>query len=192
NRLDSISWSAQAAHTSFTNSTQTPFSDYGAFLSWNHLLDPRTSLITSVTFDWYDASDLVNSQRLFWQIMTGVHSQLTHRLTVNASVGMTFANTYQNNPVAFSVPTTFSQSGSASGWVAQGSLNYQLLKTTSITLSAANLIVPTSFGQLQKTETAGFTIGHDINPRSHLGFSANFAHTSGNAFFGGTSSDFFS
>ena len=192
NRLDSISWSAQAAHTSFTNSTQTPFSDYGAFLSWNHLLDPRTSLITSVTFDWYDASDLVNSQRLFWQIMTGVHSQLTHRLTVDASVGASFANAYQNNPVTFAAPTTFTQSGAGSGWVAQGSMTYQLLRTTTVSASAANLIVPTSFGQLQRTETASLGLSHDINSRSHLAFSANFAHTSANSFLGGTNADFFS
>ena len=45
-----------------------------------------------------------------------------------------------------------------------GTVNYQLLKNTFVTLAAAYLIVPTSFGNLQKTTTAGFTLAHDAPP----------------------------
>ena len=97
-----------------------------------------------MNFDWLDADDIGKSQRLFWQIMTGVKSQLTRRLTVTASVGAAFANAYQTARCRSSPTSTFIQTGAASSMVALGSLNYLLLKNTSVTLSAAHLIVPTT------------------------------------------------
>ena len=76
--------------------------------------------------------------------------------------------------------------------VGLGSLNYLLLKNTSVTLSAAHLIVPTSFGQLQKTTTAGLTVSHDINYWSNVAVSANFAHTDSNTLVSTGPADFFS
>ena len=113
NRIDSISWSVAGQPGDVHNAPgQTPYNDFAASLAWNRLLDPRTTWTTSVNFDWFDADDLVKSQRLFWQIMTGLKSQLTQRLTVSASVGATFANTWQNS-AGFAPPgtTTFIQAG---------------------------------------------------------------------------------
>ena len=127
-RRDLLSWSVQARNVTFDNDPgQTPYNDYAASLAWNHLIDPRTTLTTSVNFDWYDADDVFKSQRLFWQIMTGLTSQLTRRLTVNGSVGVSFANTWQNAVVVPLGTTTF-QTGAANGWVGQVGLNYQLLQ----------------------------------------------------------------
>ena len=193
NRIDSFSWSVQANRTTFDNDPgATPFTDLGATVAWTRLLDPRTSWTTSVNFDWLDADDIGKSQRLFWQIMTGVKSQLTRRLTVSASVGAAFANAYQTAPVPVFAAPTFIQTGAANSMVALGSLNYLLLKNTSVTLSAAHLIVPTSFGQLQKTTTAGATLVHNINYWSNVAVSANFAHTESNTFFTTGPADFFS
>jgi hypothetical protein len=153
-----------------------PFTDVGATLAWNRLLDPRMTWTTSVTFDWLDANDIGSSQRLFWQIMTGVKSQLTRQLTVLANVGVGFANAWQNNPVPLGTPT-FIQSGAANSVIASAIVNYQLLRTTALTVSAAHLIAPTSFGQLQEITTAGFTVSHDINFWSNVTLGAYYAHT---------------
>ena len=161
-------------------------------VAWNRLLDPTTTLTTSVSFDWYDADDLFKSQRLFWQIMTGVHSQLTRRLTLTASVGASFANTWQD---AASLGTTTFQTGARNGGVGSLGVNYRLTRTTNVYASAAQLIVPTTSGQLQKTTTAGFGINHNINDWSSLAFGAHYAHTNtgtGSSIFVGTSGDFFS
>ena len=195
-RRDLLSWSVQARNVTFDNDPgQTPYNDYAASLAWNHLIDPRTTLTTSVNFDWYDADDVFKSQRLFWQIMTGLTSQLTRRLTVNGSVGVSFANTWQNAVVVPLGTTTF-QTGAANGWVGQVGLNYQLLQTTSLSASAAQLIIPTTTGQLQKTTTAGFGISHSINAWSNLAFAANLAHTDSSvnatSLVLGTTADFFS
>ena len=61
-----------------------------------------------------------------------------------------------------------------------------------VTLAGANFIVPTSFGQLQKTTTAGFTLNHNINHWSSVALSANYAHTVSNTFFSTGPADFFS
>ena len=82
--------------------------------------------------------------------------------------------------------------GRPTAWSRWAALNYLLLKTTSVTLAAAHLIVPTSFGQLQKTTTAGFTLTHDINYWSNVALSANFAHTDSNTSFSTGPADFFS
>ena len=191
-RIDSLSWTVHANRTTFDNDPgQTPFTDLGATAAWTRLIDRHTTWTNSVTFDWLDADDLAKSQRLFWQILTGVRSQLTRRLTVTASVGAAFANAYQTAAAPVFAPT-FIHPGAASSWVATGTLSYQLLKNTNVTLAAAHLIVPTSFGQLQKTTTAGFTVSHNINYWSSVALSANFAHTASNTSFSTGPADFFS
>lgn len=191
NRIDSIAWSGQVSRTTYTDSTQTPYSDYATSLTWIRLLDPRTTMTSTVSFDWFDADDLVKSQRLFWQIMTGVRSQLTRRLTVTASLGAGFANGWNNGLVA-PLPTSTFLTGASSSWQALATVNYQLLKTTSIFVSAAHLIVPTSDGHLQKTTTAAFGIGHDINALSRISFFASYAHTGKGTNLLSTDADFFS
>jgi hypothetical protein len=191
NRIDSIAWSGQVSRTTFSGSTQTPYSDYATSLTWIRLLDPRTTMTTSLSVDWFDADDFVKSQRLFWQIMTGVRSQLTRRLTVTASAGIGLANGWNNGLIAPTSGTTF-LTGAASSWQALASVNYQLLKTTSIFVSGAHLIVPTSEGQLQKTTTAAFGIGHDINALSRISFFANYAHTGRGSNLLSTDADFYS
>ena len=92
--------------------------------------------------------------------------------------------------------TTPFQGGAASGAVGQGSCDLSAVEDTGISVSAAHLIIPTTSGQLQKTTTAGFTINHDINAWSSVGFDAHFAHTDSSVnstnLFAGTSADFFS
>ena len=76
-------------------------------------------------------------------------------------------------------------------------LTYQLLKTTRLSLTAAQAVVPLTTGQLQKSDAIGLTLTHDINSLSNLAFSTQFSFipaTSGNSVFGGQSgeSEFFS
>jgi hypothetical protein len=176
-RADSISWSGQASRTTFTGSSQTPYNDLSNSVAWDHLVSPTTTWTTSVSLDWYDFDDLVKSQRLFWQLMTGIKSQLTRRLTVTASVGESFANTWQNAALVQLPGTIPVQTGAASGTVGLAGLTYEWLKTTTITASVGHLIVPLTTGQLQKTTTASFGIGHSINAWSNLAFFVNYAHT---------------
>lgn len=188
-RKDSIVWSAQASTASYTDSTQTPYKDVTTTLAWNRLLSSTTTLNNSVMFDWFAADDTADSQRLFWQIMTGVTSQLSRRLTINASAGEVFANAYQSGGNVSPGTTSFQvQPGAAHDWVANVGLKYQLLKTTSVSLTAAQTVAPTILGNLQKSDTVGVSLSHDINEFSNLTFSSNVAHTNSL----GTEGNFFS
>jgi hypothetical protein len=140
-------------------------------------------------FDWFATDDSANSQRLFWQIMTGLQSRLTKRLTFNASAGEVFSNAYQSGTTAPLSPTSFQiQPGAAHDWVANVGLQYQLMKTTNISFTAAQTVAPTILGYLQKSDTVGVTLSHDINEFSNLTFSSNVAHTKAL----GTEGNFFS
>lgn len=188
-RADSITWSTQASKATFTDSTQTPYRDLTTTGAWNHLLSPTTTWTNTATFDWFMGEDPASSQRLFWQIMTGVQSQLTHRLTFTGAVGETFSNAYQKNPFVPAGFTSFQlQPGAANSWVGNAALKYQLLKTTTVSLAVAQAIIPTVLGDLQKTESVGLSLNHDINDWSNLSFSAQRSHTLSL----GTEADFFS
>ncbi len=192
-REDSISFSAGGTATTFTNSNQSNYTDVTTGAAWNHSFSPRTTLTTSVSFDWFSQDDQAKSERVFWQIMTGLRSQLSSRLSYNVAVGASYANSYQLAAVAPASPssTVPLQSGVTTGALANVGVSYKLLKSTTISFSAGELLVPTTLGPLQKISTVGATLSYGINDVSNLSFSTQFANISEDAFVGG-SSDFYS
>ena len=184
NRLDTISWTNNASTVSFSQgagttsgiSAQTPYFDYVTTGAWTHLLSPTTRFTDTFKFNWHSTDDAAKSQRLLWDLQSSLISQLTRRLTLNASVSGTFLDAYEKNPSAapsagLFAPTGFNvTSGTqlAVQWSAE--VQYLLSNTTRASLSAANVVTPTIFGQLQQTDSIGFTINHNINHSSALTF----------------------
>ena len=196
-RIDTIVWAANASSVSFTDPTQTPYVDFNTGPTWTHSLSQTTSLINSVNFDWFSQDNTAKSQRLFWTITSGLKSQLSSRLSASANVLFYFANSYQNgiaqpiNPSGSFQPLV----GAGHSWGANVGVSYQLLKNTQVSLTAAQVIIPTFTGQLQQSQSIGATLGQTINEFSNLSFSANYAQTtSPNTGLGltGTSAEFFS
>lgn len=194
-RLDSISWSAHASTVSYSDPTQTPYVDFSTTAAWNHNINATTTLTNSANFDWFSQDNEVKSQRLFWQFMTGLQSQLTPRLSFNGQVGAAFVNAYQKGEIQLIMPPgVFQQKvGTAQGWTGNIGLNYKLLKDTRVSLNAARSIVPTIYGQLQRIESIGLTLNHDINFFASLTFFTQFSHleTAETANTGPTASDNF-
>ena len=161
-RTDSISWSANATKAVYTDPNQSPYVDYSTNAAWIHRLGPTTTLTNSVNFDWLMVDNVSNSQRLFWNPMTALQSQLSKRLSFNGAVGYAFVNAYDNGVAQPAIPsgaTTFQQqTGASSDWVGNALLNYQLLNTSRVSLTAAKSIVPTVFGQLENVESIGSTL----------------------------------
>jgi hypothetical protein len=203
-RIDTISWTTQANKVEFTDPTQFPYIDVTTTAAWKHDISQTTTLNNFVSFDWFSEDDPAQSQRLFWKFMTGLNSRLSPRLTFTGHVGVGFVNSYQTASVQSTIPSGLTgiapfvpQVGSANSILADFALTYQLFKTTRVSLTAAQAVAPTSFGQLQKSDTVGLILTHDINQLSTLSFSANFAFvpaTQGNSVFTGQTgnSDFFS
>jgi hypothetical protein len=177
-----------------------PYVDFTTSAAWNHNLSQTTTLTNSVNFDWFSEDNPANSQRLFWKLMSGLQSQISPRLTLNGDIGLVFANTYQNGnaqspipPIPPGVAPFQPQVGAGHGWVGDIGLTYKLFKTTNISLTAAQSIIPTFSGQLQQSSTIGLTLNHDINQLANLSFSTQYAQTSSPGQIGQTStaSDFF-
>ena len=141
--------------------------------------------------------------------MSGFDSKLSPRLNVSGHVGWGFVNSYQTGQSVFPSglsPTTIDltgivpftpQVGTANSLLADVALSYQLMRATKVSLTAAQAVVPTTFGQLQKSDVVGINVAHDINQWSSLSFSAQFSFipaTQGSSLFGGQtgSSEFFS
>jgi hypothetical protein len=200
-RNDSISWTADANTVSFTDPTQTPYVDVTSTMSWNHSLSQTTTLTDSVNFDWFSQDNSTKSQRLMWRFTTGLQSQLSQLLTFHGNVGLVFANAYQAANAQSPIPppppgvAPFQpQVGAGHGWVGDVGLTYQLLKDTSVSLTAAQAIIPTFTGQLQQSESIGVSLSYTINQFSNLVFSTQYAQTSAPGQIGqaSTASDFFS
>jgi hypothetical protein len=205
-RIDTVTLNTAATYVTFTAQNQFPFVDVTSTAAWKHGLSSTTTLNNFVVFDWFSEDDPAQSQRLFWKLFTGFDSTLSPRLTFSGHLGWGFVNSYQtagSQTAIASVPGPLGiapfvpQTGTGNSWLGDATLGYQLSRTTRVSLTAAQAIVPLQFGQLQKSDTIGLTIAHDINHYSNLLFSTNFVYvpaTPGNSIFGGQSSasEFFS
>lgn len=184
-----ITWSAQASTVSYTDPTQSPYVDWSSNVAWNHTVSPATTLIASLKFDWLMVNNDADSQRLYWNPMFGVQSQLTKRLFVFADVGYGFVNAYQHGqstsvtivPIfggpAVTLPGFQQQAGATSNWLADLNVNYQLSKDTTASLTATHAITPTVLGSLLNIETVGASLSHRINSVSNLQAFVQFSHT---------------
>ena len=144
-----------------------------------------------MTFDWLDADDLAKSQRLFWQILTGREIP-AHPAPDRHCVGGRGLCERLSDCRCSGVRADLYPSGGGQQLGCDRHLELPASEEHDVTVSAAHLIVPTSFGQLQKTTTAGFTVNHNINYWSSVALSANFAHTASNTSFSTGPADFFS
>jgi opacity protein-like surface antigen len=187
-RTDSIGIKANATDVTFTNSTRVPYLDIGTEVFWKHLIDPTTKLTTTAGFNWYDANDPGNSQRLFWQIVADLEKQVSQRLKFNASVGGASVNTYQKNALPVGAPPAQFQSGASSSWLARILITYKLFERMRILLSAGESLVPTTYGAIQQITSVGMAVKYDINPLSDLSFFTQFAHNDFSSDFNGNGS----
>jgi len=190
---DTVSWSAQYSTVSFSDPTSTPYVDYTSNAGWNHRLSATTTLVTTLNFDWLMVDNPADSQRLYWNPMAGVQSQLTKRLFFYGTAGFGFVNAYQNGSAT---PTgTFQQNvGATNGWLGNFNLNYQVFHDTNASLTATRAISPTVTGQLLDIESVALSLNHTINNRSSASLFAQFSQTATAATPGvnASTSDFFS
>lgn len=206
-RIDSLTFGAQATKTTYTDPAAFPFIDVTTQVAWNRTLSSTTTLFNYISFDWFSEDDPAQSQRLFWKIGTGLNSALTPRLTLTANLAWGFVNSYQTGTplttitqiAPISVGNVFvPQVGSGNSWLGDISLTYQLLKTTTVSLGAAQVIAPLFNGQLQKSDSINLSLIHGINRLSTLAFTTRFSFVpataaatafAGSAFAGSTSSN---
>jgi hypothetical protein len=133
-----------------------------------------------VNFDQFVADNPADSQRLFWTLTSGMQSQLSNRLALNASLSAVLVNAYQHGVDQSVSPLNAGsfqqQPGAKQDWNGNFVFSYQWLKDTRASLTAARSTTPTLFGTMQKSESVGLTLNHDINSFSSLAFLTQFSH----------------
>jgi hypothetical protein len=181
---DSIGLSAHANTVRYSdNATLTPYTDVVTEGIWTHLISPTTSLNTTASFDWYNANNPADSQRYFWQIMIGLQTQLSQRLSVYGSIGAGYSDTRQNANVPSSpTATTTFQPGTASSVQGYIGLSYRLSQRTRAWLTAFQGLVPTTYGALQTTSSVGGGLSRRINDVSRLQVITQYAHEDSSGF----------
>ena len=89
-QTDSTTWSANVTNNSFSDPGQSSSTDYVVNGVWNHRITQATTLVSTINFDWFSQDDAAKSQRLYWNPMAGIQSQVTPRLFVYATAGAGF------------------------------------------------------------------------------------------------------
>jgi hypothetical protein len=190
-RIDTIRWQAAASQNSSDDPNFTPYVDVNSSLSYIRQLNHTTSLVSSLSVDWFNQNDPAQSQRLLWNLSGFLTSQVTSRFSVNGHLGMLWVNSWQNNPGAAVGTNPFGTpfglgfgfvpfqplTGAAHSLIWDAGFSYSLLKTTNLSMTFAQTIFPVVTGQLQKTEGMGLNISHQINNASSLSFFANVNRT---------------
>jgi hypothetical protein len=178
-QTDSTTWSANVTNNSYSDSGQPSSTDYIVNGAWNHQITRATKLVSTIYFDWFSQDDTAKSQRLYWNPMAGLQSQVTPRLFVYATAGAAFVNAYQSGSATSVSNSSFFQPtpGTAQGWLANFNANYVLGKTDNVSLTATRAISPTILGQLQGVESISLSYDHAINSRSGVTFLSQISHT---------------
>lgn len=193
--VDKGTWGGTISTVSYSDPTQTPYIDYATNLAWNHKVSPATTLLASLNFDWLVVDNPQDSQRLFWNPMIGLQSNITKRLFLTASVGAALVNAYQHDLVTPNIPagaTTFQQkAGASKDWVGNAVLSYNLRNDTRVSVTAVKSLTPTVLGQLQKIESLGANLTYGINHSDNFNLNAQFSHTSSSGVATATQSDAF-
>jgi hypothetical protein len=199
---DTLNWQNFYTTTDFTDPTSIPFTDFSSTGDWIHRLSPTTALIPSVQFEQLNYEGRANSEIMIWRLMMGINYQHPGRLTFNAAAGglLATARTNASNvpstgaiflPSVFqpsgtivlpsgivqSVPVASGQSTSAStsDWLANVRVTYNFDRTTALTLVAAQIVAPDSFGNIFKTDSAGFALRREVNYSTNLSLAGDFS-----------------
>jgi hypothetical protein len=194
---DTLNWQNSWTSVDFTSSGGSiPFTDLSTTGDWTHRLTPTTAVIPSVQFEDLNYQGPAKSEIMLWRLMIGIRSEPSVRLSFNAAVGALLA-TAQANASAVSSGTTFlpsvfqpagttilptgalqpvsilsgsgqSSSASASDWLANVRVTYNFDPTTALTVVAAQIVAPDSFGNIFKTDSVGFFLQRQVNYSTSL------------------------
>ena len=185
---DTVSWAVHGSTVSYSASTQQPFFDYTSNIDWKHNLSAATALTGSVSADWYMANDAQDSQRLYWNLMGGIQSQLTKRLFIYATAGVGLVNAWKKGdtqpaaPVVPGAPLGFGGSpfaisaGASQDWLANLAMNYRVSSTDTASLTVTRSIAPTIIGQLLSVESVSLSYTRNLDKYSSLNLATQFSH----------------
>ena len=159
----SQSFSNDGSPNSTTNDVLTPNTFLTAGQSWIRSVSPRTNLTLGASTGWFNADGIGTTDSVSESVTLSVQTELSERLSLTAGGGGNV------------VRTSGSTDETTSGFIGDVALGYALANTTLSAFASHNL-APSSLGSLQERTTAGFSVGHQINEASSIGFSGAFVY----------------
>jgi hypothetical protein len=159
------------------------FLDVSALGTWKHQVYSTTDLTASSGYERLIYDDAGNTNTTILRELVGIRSQLSPRLSFLGSGGVAIVQAQQNavaNPAAsattigFQNPTAIpAASGTNMGFIGNMILTYNLLKTTTLSLTASRSIAPSIVGSLYLTTAFGANVTYAINQSSSLSVSGD-------------------
>jgi len=170
----------------------TSYSDTNATGSWRHRFSSTLALTANSGVEWLQYDNARNTSVVILRETAGLDMDLTQLLSFRGTAGVGVVSTERGGNGLSGSPSLSGVSSSASGSVADfvGDLllTYKMLKSTTLTLSAAQTIAPSVVGSLFKRDIVRAGLVQAINSRTTLSLSADATRSTG----GGTTTDYLS
>ena len=170
---NTIGLSARATIRRFSEETDelTPTTTYGGGLSWTHQVSPRTGLGFAVDLRRFEADNPENREALTLDLLATADRQVNERLSLGFSAGPsitwseeTVANAAGANRVE---ETDIGFTGGIEALLRR--------KTSRLSFSATQSVVPSSFGELANRTGVGLRYTYDINSVSSFSLATRYA-----------------
>jgi hypothetical protein len=168
-RRDTIAWQTTYSTSEFTLSPIAPFKSLTSSLNYTHRANQLTTMTSSLQHQQL-MFDGAQPDVTIWQAMVGMQTQLSRQLGVQGSVGTTIRE-------GGSMPISTSTSGS--GLIFNFALNYRPIRFLEAAVTVARSTSPTSFGQIQSSDTVGGSLRYTISEASSALFAASMSTVSG-------------
>jgi hypothetical protein len=195
---DTLNWQNIYTDTTFSQaSTGIPFTDFLSTGDWTYRLNEQTALIPMVQLEELSYQGAAKTDISIWRVMAGLRHDVTESLRFTLSAGALFASAQAtaSNVVSSGsvfVPSIFEPAGtvflptgalqpilspatngqatsaSTSDWLANLVVTYNFDPTTTLVVTAAQTVAPDSFGNVFKTDSAGFLLSRQVNYSERL------------------------
>jgi hypothetical protein len=169
---DTVSLFAGSTRTSYQpSSSGTPFTDTSASGTWRHRLNSTSTLSGSSSAEIINYGNVFNSEVTILRNTVGVDAKLSPLLSFRGNIGPAYIQTERG--VVTTGGRTLPISGTITDWIGDAVLTYKMLKHTTLTVTASQVIGPSVVGSLFKTDTIAVGLAQIINSRSMLSFAAS-------------------
>lgn len=164
--------------------TLEPSSTFGGRVSWNHQLDPITSVSLQTGFQRFTADDAESTESINADVTFGINHLLTPRLTLGATAGVSATRRTEDEIVFLGIGPVVvpvvdgRETENTIGGIGSLNLAYRTDDTT-FSFGASQSVQPSSEGELQNRTALNFGIRHRLAPRHSFGFQSAISRRTG-------------
>jgi hypothetical protein len=171
-RRDTLAWQTSFSTNEFTGSLVPPVKNITSSVNYSHRANPLMTMTSSLQFQNLIFDNPANPDTTIWQATVGMQTQLTRHFGIQGTIGTTVRD-------GGSTPIPTSASASGSGLIFNASMNYRIIRFLEATLAMSRSTAPTTFGQIQSSDTVSGALRYTINENSSALLSGSYSTVSG-------------